>query len=42
MTKNTLFTSDSRTLDSEPHSEFDTRVSIRSEKFTSFFFNSIS
>lgn len=42
MTKNSLFTFDSRTSDSKPRSTFDTRVNIRSEKFTSFFFNSVS
>lgn len=37
-----LFTSDSRTLDYEPSSESDTRVSINSERFYFLFFNSVS
>lgn len=39
MTENSLFTSDYEISYFEPRSESDTRVNIRSEKFTSFFFN---
>lgn len=42
MTKKCIFTSGSGTSDSTPRSESDTIVNIKSEKFTSFFFNSVS